>query len=113
MGMLVLFFKLIIGHALADFVLQPTPMAKWKCRRRGQKDGLDGEMDVPSWPYWLSAHALIHGGVVWLVTNNITFGIVEVVLHWMIDFAKCEKKTNIHIDQVLHLLCKVIYVFIR
>lgn len=109
--MLVLFFKLIIGHAFADFVLQSTPMAKWKCRRKSYEDGQEGEKDVPSWPYWLSAHALIHGGVVWFVTNNIFLGIVEIVLHWIIDFAKCEKWTNIHIDQVLHILCKGAYIF--
>jgi hypothetical protein len=35
---------------------------------------------------------------------------VEFVLHWWIDFAKCEKWTNFHQDQGLHLLSKLAYV---
>lgn len=110
--MLALIFKLLIGHAFGDFILQPTPMAKWKCRKKYLRDSQELGKDIPFWPYWLTAHALIHGGVVWFATNNLYLGMVEVVLHWIIDFAKCEKWTNIHVDQLLHMLCKVVYVFI-
>jgi hypothetical protein len=107
--MLALILKLIIGHALADFALQPTSMAMGKNRNR-QWEGLKEEKKYfPNWPYWLTAHALLHGGAVWLITGNMVLGIAEIVLHWIIDFAKCENWTNIHTDQLLHLICKGVY----
>jgi hypothetical protein len=33
----------------------------------------------------------------------------ETVLHWLIDFGKCEKWYSIHVDQGLHLLCKALW----
>jgi len=105
--MCALIFKFLLGHVLVDFALQPTSMARGKCR-----NNKSDEKYVPTWPYWLTAHALIHGGAVWLVTGNMVLGILEVFLHWIIDFAKCENWTNIHTDQLLHIICKAIYLFI-
>lgn len=108
--MLVLLFKLIIGHTLVDFVLQPTSMAMGKCRSKNSTSPPSYEAMFPNWYYWLTAHALIHGGAVWLITESVWLGLIECVLHGFIDFAKCEDWTNIHADQILHLLCKGIYV---
>ena len=112
MNILALFLKLLIGHALVDFALQPTSMALGKNRNRKLDDSPYGHDYFPNWAYWLSAHAFIHGGAVWLITGNIYLGLIEIILHWIIDFAKCENWTNIHVDQILHLVCKVIYLFI-
>jgi hypothetical protein len=60
----------------------------------------------------LSAHGLIHGGVVFIVTGSSVLGVTEVVLHSVIDFLKCENKTNPHTDQFLHILCKIFYVIL-
>lgn len=108
--MVELAFKLLIAHALADFSLQTSAMAKGKARN--SKPDFIEEMKLVSlfWPYWLTAHALIHGGAVWFVTGSMTLGLAEVVLHWLIDFAKCEKWTNIHVDQLLHMICKAGYI---
>ena len=108
--MLALIFKLIVAHALADFSLQTTAMAMGKSRRREAEKNEGNRERTLFWPYWLTAHALVHGGAVWIATGNMGLGIVEVVLHWIIDFAKCESWTNIHIDQLLHLVCKAVYV---
>ena len=102
-------FKLLIGHALADFVLQPTSMANGKCRHFKSMEKNTG----PNWPYWLTAHALVHGGMAWLITGNILFGLAEVIIHWIIDYAKCENWTNIHTDQILHIVCKAVYIVFR
>jgi hypothetical protein len=107
-----LVFKFLAGHALADFVLQPTSMAVGKNRNRKFDGNPDVEKYRPHWPYWLTAHALIHGGIVWLITGNVFLGFLEAALHWIIDFAKCENWTNIHIDQILHMLCKACYIII-
>ncbi len=110
--MLALILKLIIGHALVDFVLQPSSMAMGKNRNRKWEGSLEDKKFFPNWPYWLTAHALLHGGAVWMITGNLYLGILEIALHWIIDFAKCENWTNIHADQILHLICKGIYLFL-
>ena len=87
-------------------------MAKGKARKAKLEYIQDGRKYILFWPYWLSAHALIHGGAVWLITGNMSLGLIEVILHWIIDFAKCEGWTNIHIDQLLHMICKAVYVWL-
>lgn len=109
-----LFFWLITGHALADFALQTPPMASGKNRHR-KVDPIDippGQRVQVVWPYWLTSHALIHAGMVALITGSAALGLAEGVLHWVIDFAKCESWTGIHEDQALHVLCKLAWVLL-
>lgn len=94
-------FLLLCGHALADFSLQTNAMGIGKKRKADPGP-------VP-WYYWLTSHALIHGGVVYLITQSIVCGIVEVMSHWWIDFLKCEGKINLREDQAYHLLFKITY----
>jgi hypothetical protein len=98
------FFWLLVGHVVADFPLQAGPMATEKCRHSAS----DLQKAVP-WYYWLSGHAIIHGGAVFLVTNSLTLGLLETVVHWLIDFFKCEGWFGIHADQALHVGCKVLW----
>lgn len=107
-----LFFKLMVGHALADFALQSTEMGKGKNRNRKPDYIPEGQKYTPCWHYWLTSHALIHAGFVWLFTGNIWLGVAELILHWLIDFAKCENWTNPHQDQLLHVLCKIGYILV-
>ena len=99
---LTLFWWLVVGHALADFVLQSETMALGKNRHLSSKTA------VP-WPYWLSAHALIHGGIVTLILTSPLLGAFEAVAHWTIDFGKCDGYYGIHIDQGLHAACKLLW----
>jgi hypothetical protein len=99
---LCLLWWLIAGHALADFALQSETMALGKNRHLSSKTG------VP-WPYWLGAHALIHGGVVAIILTSPILGIFETVAHWIIDFGKCDGCYSIHIDQALHAACKLLW----
>lgn len=105
--MLELLFQFIVGHALADFVLQVEAMAVYKSRHMTH----DSE-HFPHWSYWLTSHSFIHGGIVYLITGSVILGIAETVIHWFIDFSKCERWINMHVDQALHILCKVIYCII-
>lgn len=104
-----IFLKLLMGHALADFALQSDSMARGKNRNRKPDMSVvpPGQSYQPSWFYWLTAHALIHGMVVWLITGNIYFGLGESVAHWVIDFGKCESWYGIHTDQAMHIIWKV------
>ena len=103
--MMLLLFKLLIGHALADYSFQGDTMAASKNRH----NPVHG---VP-WYYWLTAHSLINAGAVLVITGNHWFALAEFVLHWAIDFAKCEKWIDGHIDQAFHVICKVGYVLWR
>jgi len=110
--MIELFLYLIMGHALADFALQPEVMAKGKNRNRpvDMSKIPPGQKIQTVWPYWLTSHALIHGGVVDLITGSFELALAETVIHWLIDFMKCENITGIHADQFFHALCKAAWV---
>jgi hypothetical protein len=107
-------FLLLFGHALADFVLQPEAMGYGK--NRNDKIHDKEHSLFPVWWYWLTAHALVHGGVVYVLAGvmlgssyALLLGIVETVIHWWTDFAKCEGWITPHQDQAIHIGCKIVY----
>ena len=104
---MILFFQLLIGHAAADFVLQSDTMARAK--NRHSEFARSQGANFPAWYYWLTAHSLVHGGVVYLLTGSALLGLLETALHWCIDFAKSERWIGFHQDQALHMLCKAGY----
>ena len=109
-GAFPLLIALVMGHMLADYPLQGAFLAQTK-NRHGKPPDLPGEASPVRglWVHALTAHALIQGGAVWIITGSFTLGMVEVVLHWLIDFAKCEGWFGYHTDQALHVLCKALY----
>lgn len=108
-----LVFWFLVGHAVADFWAQSDSVAKMKNRHRDPAQfAPPGQKPQAMWAYALTAHALMHGAAVVLVTGSLALGVVETVAHWMIDFGKCENWYGIHVDQSLHLACKAIYVIV-
>ena len=105
-------FQLLVGHAIADFALQSDWMAKNKNRHVSPSYVPEGQKFTPTWFYVLSAHALIHGGMVFLITNSLLLGMLETLVHWIADFAKCENWTNPHVDQAIHIGSKVLWFLI-
>lgn len=128
---LILLFWLLVVHCLADYALQGDFMAKAK----NHTASIPG---VP-WMQALGAHALIHGGFVAAVTGSVVLGLAEVVCHAVIDYGKsagwyefggrwipngphsvyrrrcdtqCVARKAYHIDQLLHVTCKVVWVLI-
>ena len=70
----------------------------------------NGQKFVNCWFYWMSAHALIHGGVIALVFPEFWYlGLIEVIIHFIIDFMKCQNKLNPHQDQLLHFVFRIMY----
>jgi hypothetical protein len=105
-------FLFLVAHAIADFGLQSSNMAKFKNKHNVPTNIPKGQKLVSVWQYYLSAHALIHGGIIYFVSGNFILGLIETLSHWIIDYIKCENITNPHIDQILHIICKVLYLFI-
>ncbi len=106
----VIFFALVIGHALADYPLQGRFLSIAKNRHADVTSLFEGNLPPRGlWIHALTAHSLIHAGVVWFITGSLTLSLVEMVLHWLIDFVKCEKWTSFTVDQFLHVACKAGY----
>ncbi len=103
-GPLPLFFAFAIAHALGDFPLQGDYIAREKCRRTAA--------NRQSWFIALTAHSLIHSGLVWIISGSVMIAVAELCLHWLIDFGKGEGGYDDATDQLLHLLCKVVYVIV-
>ncbi len=100
--MIEMFLLLIFGHALADYPLQGDFLSRAKNRFN----------PIPGVPWWqaLEAHAIIHGGVVGIITGSVTLSILECLVHFIIDDTKCSGRISYNIDQALHILCKVVWV---
>lgn len=103
-------FLLVVGHALGDFVLQPEAMGYGK--NRNDKIHNKEHSLFPHWYYWMTAHALVHGGIVYLITDSLMLGCIETAIHWVTDFSKCEGWIGIDLDQGIHIACKVAYAVI-
>lgn len=95
-------FWLLVGHMICDFPLQGDFLAKGKNHKK----------PIPgfAWQIILFSHALIHAGMVALVTGSLFLAGLELVLHMFIDFLKCEEKFGFVTDQALHYGCKILYV---
>lgn len=101
-----MFFILIAIHLVADYVLQGDSVAT------GKNKNLDPAKFGVSWYYWLSAHAATHSLLVGIAVQNFYAGLIEFVWHFITDYLKCEKKINLHMDQVSHVVCKLIIVIV-
>ena len=103
-----IFFALLIAHALFDYPLQGDFLSRNKNRHyKDENNNVKG-----LWIHCLTSHSILHAGSIWLITGSFIIGIMEFVLHWIIDFLKCEGITNFHTDQFLHVLCRILYVII-
>lgn len=94
-------FWLIVSHCVCDYPLQGDFLAQGK----NHKQALVG---VP-WYVCLAAHSMIHAGGVALATGSVELGMCEFVAHGVIDFLKCEGLLKFKQDQMLHIMCKVIW----
>jgi hypothetical protein len=97
-----LFFWLLAAHALCDYPLQGDFLAK----------GKNHKAPIPGVPWYqcLTAHALIQGAAVAMLTGSVRLGIAETVLHGSIDFGKCSGWYNFTDDQLFHVACKILWV---
>lgn len=99
------------GHRSCRGGLPPAGpfLAKAKNRHADVSSYFQHGTPAGVWVHALTAHSLIHAGAVWWITGSAVLASIELVLHWLIDYAKCEAWTRFNTDQTLHYVCKVIY----
>lgn len=100
-----LFIKLVAAHFICDYQLQSDTVANQKSPKA------DNPLSkaVP-WYYWMAAHASVHGAAVYLITGSLGLAFLETGAHFYIDVGKCLGFYNIHVDQILHIVCKASWV---
>ncbi len=99
-----LLFALLIGHTFIDFN-QYEFIAIYKSHKKKFE-----HIPETIWGWNLTGHTLPHAGVVWLITGNFALALIEFVLHTAIDYGKNDGRFGFHTDQILHILCKLVYV---
>lgn len=95
------FMLLIFTHYFCDFGLQNDFIAKFKVPK-----------SADFWFHVMVAHCSMQALGVLLITKSPTIAALEFVTHFAIDYAKCSKKLSFNQDQILHLICKVIWFFL-
>lgn len=100
---------LVMGHFLADFALQHHQFAMGKSPFNDPPgyDPAKHGSKATVWPYYLTAHAAVHGLTLAVLTGSVALGMVEWAFHLLIDAMKVFKLTTVHQDQALHLFTKV------
>lgn len=99
-----IFVMLVAMHFVCDYTFQSDFIAKYKSRLNS--------LAVVPWYYVLLSHAITHSVGVYVVTQNMGLAVLETACHFGIDAAKNEGKTDIHQDQALHIVCKLVWAFI-
>lgn len=87
-------------HFLADFPLQGEYIAM----NKGPDSG------SPHWAWIMSTHCSIHSGFVLLVTGSALLFVLEFLLHFTLDVAKCKGMIGFSTDQIIHLISKYVWV---
>ena len=98
-----LLILLALAHFVCDFVLQSDRMAVEK---------IPGRDETLHWSWWLGSHASTHGLAVALLTGVPLLGLLETLLHAIIDWLKIRYRFTLVLDQSLHLLCKLTWVLL-
>jgi hypothetical protein len=94
---------LLMAHFVCDFGLQSDRMAREKC------SGCDKTLP---WGWWMAGHVSTHGLAVALITGVPWLGLAEAAIHALIDHRKCAGQISLTTDQLLHLLCKALWVVV-
>ncbi len=109
-GIFLLSLAMIMGHALGDYPLQGAFLASCK-NRHSDSSGFFTRAEVPEglWIHALTGHALIQAGIVWLITGSVAVTLIELVIHWITDFVRCESWISFTADQTIHVGCKILF----
>ena len=91
------------GSLCCGFAIQTDTVAINKCPNNSSKIKIN-------WAWWMTGHVSMHGLIVFFITGNVLVAAAETIIHFYIDYLKCIGKFNLLIDQIFHILCKLIWV---
>ena len=97
---------LLAAHAVTDFALQDDRMIELK---NPTLTTLAERPTYGPWWWWMLAHGLINGAGVGWVTGSAALGALETVAHINLDLMKCQRHIGRDIDQLGHVLYKVLW----
>lgn len=100
-----LLFWLLAGHFICDFVFQSEWLSDAKVAARYAQVGLPRR----GWLWALTAHSFMHASWVFLATGRIELACGELLCHWITDWAKADGWYGFHVDQVIHLIHKLLW----
>jgi hypothetical protein len=89
------------AHYLCDYPLQGAFLSEAKNR-------FSSKIPYP-WHEAMTAHAVIHGGAVALLTGVWWLAFPEIIIHFITDDRKCAGKIDIYTDQSIHIGCKLLW----
>jgi len=95
---------LFAGHALCDYSWQNDFIAIHKSHKA---------LASP-FPWWqiLFAHSIIHAGMVLFITGSTTCAVLELLIHFVTDWSKCDGRISFSADQSIHYLCKLAWAIV-
>ncbi len=47
-----------------------------------------------------------------LVLGSLSLASAELIAHMLIDYGKCDGRYGLHVDQALHVACKVLWLVV-
>lgn len=105
-NVILILFLCLVGHCIGDYVLQTDFIAKAKSPKFWKETN-----DKRGWIPVLIAHSLIWSfctfspllyfyGSIWLVVYSF---IINAFIHFFVDWLKCAGRSNMLIDQCIHL----------
>lgn len=97
-------FYMVGAHFIFDFPLQGADTAMEK--NNNSKSQLQA---IVPWYYWMTAHCFMQALPVAIITGSTALGLAEFVVHFVTDFAKCNKHLTLAQDQAIHLACKILW----
>lgn len=105
--MLEMAWWLLCSHAVCDGALQTAFLAKYKSPFVDRDDY--GAIKNDWWFSVLSCHAIVCGFGVSLATGLWWLGPCEAIWHWITDYLSTRKKISFFVDQVSHLVAKLVW----
>ena len=98
--------RILFYHALTDLALQTNFIGTWK------NPLLDSPEREHAWFVVLLGHAMINGWGILICTSYISLAILETIGHFIVDLGAMYHLYPTWMDQVWHVVYKIIIVYI-
>lgn len=103
-------FRLITFHYIGDFIVQNEFQARAKNRQK-MPISFAGKQSFQWWWQFMLAHSGMHGLFVYIATGSLILGFSEIMVHFLLDWGKCEGLYGAWTDQTGHIISKLLWSF--